>query len=97
MKKGTMKPIGESAKEWMKRKAFRDAYDALEPEYAVVSALIEARVKANLSQKELAKRMKTTQPTIARMESGRQIPSAATLLKLAKATGTRLQIRFVTA
>ncbi|MBV8549155.1 MAG: helix-turn-helix domain-containing protein [Alphaproteobacteria bacterium] len=92
-----MKPIGDSAKEWMKRKSFRDAYNALEPEYAVVSALIEARVKANLSQKELAKRMKTTQPAIARMESGRQVPSGATLLKFAKATGTRLQIKFVVA
>jgi ribosome-binding protein aMBF1 (putative translation factor) len=82
---------------WMKNKKFREAYDALEPEYAMAGALIEARIKAKLSQKQLAQRMKTTQPMIARMESGRQPPSTATLLKLAKATGTRLQIRFVEA
>ncbi|MFA4994013.1 MAG: helix-turn-helix transcriptional regulator [Bdellovibrionales bacterium] len=82
---------------WMKDKKFREAYDALEPEYALAGALIEARTKAKLSQKDLAHRMKTTQPMIARMESGRQPPSTATLLKIAKATGTRLQIRFVAA
>ena len=84
-------------KKWMKDPKFRAAYDALEPEYALAGALIEARSKAKLSQKELARRMKTTQPVIARMESGRQPPSTATLLKVAKATGTRLQIRFVDA
>jgi DNA-binding transcriptional regulator YiaG len=85
------------AKKWMKNPEFREAYDALEPEYAMAGALIEARKKAKLSQGELAKRMHTTQPMVARMESGRQPPSTATLLKVAKATGTRLQIRFVAA
>jgi len=92
-----MKSVREVSKKWFKNKKFREAYDALEPEFALASALIEARAKAKLSQKELAHRMKTTQPVIARMESGRQSPSTATLLKLAKATGTRLQIRFVEA
>jgi ribosome-binding protein aMBF1 (putative translation factor) len=92
-----MKTVRESAKKWMKNPKFRAAYDALEPEYAMASAIIEARIKSKLSQKQLARRMKTTQPMIARMESGRQPPSTATLLKLAKATGTRLQIRFVEA
>jgi ribosome-binding protein aMBF1 (putative translation factor) len=92
-----MRSVREVSKKWFKSKKFREAYDALEPEYALASALIEARAKARLSQKELARRMDTTQPMIARMESGRQSPSTATLLKIAKATGTRLQIRFVSA
>jgi len=92
-----MKTVREVSKKWLKSKKFREAYDALEPEYALAAALIEARMKSSLSQKELAHRMKTTQPMIARMESGRQPPSTATLLKIAKATGTRLQIRFVEA
>jgi ribosome-binding protein aMBF1 (putative translation factor) len=92
-----LKPARDLINKWMKDKKFKEAYDALEPEYALASALIEARGKANLSQKELAHRMKTTQPMIARMESGRQAPSTVTLLKIAKATGTRLQIRFVDA
>ena len=95
MKKGI--PARNLINKWMKGKKFREAYAALEPEYALAGALIEARKTANLSQGELAKRMKTTQPMIARMESGRQPPSTATLFKVAEATGTRLQIRFVSA
>ena len=89
--------VQDSIEQWMKSKKFREAYDALEPEYALASAIIEARIRAKLSQKQLARRMRTTQPMIARMESGRQPPSTATLLKFAKATGTRLQIRFIEA
>jgi ribosome-binding protein aMBF1 (putative translation factor) len=82
---------------WMKDPAFQEAYDALEPEYALAHAIIETRTKAGMSQKQLARRMKTTQPVIARMESGRQPPSTKTLLNFAKATGTRLEIRFISA
>lgn len=97
MKKTSFKPVDASIKDWMKNPAFREAYDALEPEYALAAALIEVRRKRKLSQKELARRMRTTQPVIARMEGGRQTPSTSTLLKFAKATGTRLEIRFVEA
>lgn len=90
-------PVRESSKKWFKSKKFRDAYNALEDEFALAGALIEARAKAGLSQKELARRMKTTQPAIARMESGRQLPSSATLLRIAEATGTKLRISFVEA
>jgi transcriptional regulator with XRE-family HTH domain len=43
---------------------------------------------------QLAKRMKTTQSTIARLESGRGLPSTRTLSRFAKATGDRLKISF---
>lgn len=92
-----MKTFKEVAKKWHKSKTYRAAYAALEEEYALAGALIEARGRAGLSQRELAKRMKTTQPTIARMESGKQLPSAATLLRFAAATGTKLRISFVDA
>jgi ribosome-binding protein aMBF1 (putative translation factor) len=92
-----MKTIKEAAKEWRKSKTYRAAYDALADEYALAGALIEARAKAGLSQRELAERMHTTQPAIARMESGRQLPSAASLLKFAEATGTKLRISFIEA
>jgi ribosome-binding protein aMBF1 (putative translation factor) len=92
-----LRTVEDLAKEWMKDPKFRKEYEALEPRYALAAAVIEARIKANLSQKELARRMKTTQPMIARMEGGRQPPSTATLFRLAKATGTKLQIKFVEA
>src|SRR5438552_916095 len=55
---------------------------------------IAARIRAGLSQAELARRMKTTQSTIARLESGRGKPSTRTLDRFAKATGHKLRISF---
>ncbi len=72
----------------------RKHYDALEEEFALMEAVAKARARSGLSQAELAKRMKTTQSTIARLESGRGKPSTRTLDRFAKATGHRLQIGF---
>ncbi len=72
----------------------RKRYDALEEEFALMAAVAKARARSGLSQAELAKRMKTTQSTIARLESGRGRPSTRTLDRFAKATGHRLKIAF---
>jgi ribosome-binding protein aMBF1 (putative translation factor) len=81
-------------KKWMKEPGYRKEYEALEEEFALMAAVAKARERAGLSQAELAKRMKTTQSTIARLESGRSHPSTRTLTRLAKATGHRLKISF---
>ena len=81
-------------KKWMKGPEFRHEYDALEEEFALILEVAKARQRAGLSQAELAKRMKTTQSTIARLESGRGLPSTRTLGRFAKATGHRLKISF---
>jgi len=82
-------------RKWMKSDpAYRRAYAAQEAEFALVAAMIDARAHAGLSQKELARRMKTTQAVIARLESGRVKPSTRTLERLAKATGMKLKISF---
>ena len=57
-------------------------------------SLIEVRTRANLTQAELAERMKTTPSVVARLEGGRARPSARTLEKIARATGARLRISF---
>jgi transcriptional regulator with XRE-family HTH domain len=81
-------------KKWMKDPAYRKEYEALEEEFALMAEVAKARARAGLSQAELAKRMKTTQSTIARLESGRGLPSTRTLGRFAKATGHRLRISF---
>ncbi|MFZ5537818.1 MAG: helix-turn-helix transcriptional regulator [Pseudomonadota bacterium] len=68
-------------------------YDALEPEYAIARELIAARARAGLTQAQLAERMHTTQSTIARLESGKSMPSLRTLARYAEATGSRAVIR----
>ncbi len=63
-------------------------------EFELSRSLIEARTRAKLPQAELARRMKTTQSVVARLESGRMRPSIRTLEKIAPATSTRLHISF---
>jgi ribosome-binding protein aMBF1 (putative translation factor) len=68
-------------------------YDALAPEFEISAELIRARRRAGLSQAELAARMGTSQSTIARLESGQMLPSTKTLLRVAKATGSKVRVR----
>ena len=75
--------------------AVKAAYDAMAEEFDIAAALIDARTHAGLSQAAVATRMGTTQSVVARMESGRTLPSARSLQRYAEATGTRLKIAFV--
>jgi len=52
----------------------------------------EARLAAGLTQSELAHRLNTTQPAIARLESPRSNPRLATLTQALAACGRRLQL-----
>jgi len=81
-------------KKWMKNPKYKDEYEKLAPEFELARVIIEARTKAGLTQAQLAKRMKTTQSVIARLEGGRVHPSTETLERFAKATGSRLKIGF---
>lgn len=81
-------------KRMMKNPEVRKEYDALEEEFALMAEVAKARMRAGLTQAQLAKRMKTTQSTVARLESGRGKPSTRTLARFAKATGHRLKISF---
>lgn len=89
-----MTKIKDLHKKWLRDDDYRKEYDALEEEFALASALISARSRAGLTQEELAEKMDTSQSAIARMESGRTIPSGTTLKRFARATGTRLRITF---
>ncbi len=86
----------------MKKKMLADrevraAYDALADEFDLARELIAARVRAGLTQAEVAARMETTQSVVARLESGAQMPNVNTLLKFAKATRSRPIIKLLAA
>lgn len=89
-----MTKVSDLHQKWMKNDDYRKAIERLAPEFALARAVIDARVKAGLTQEQLAQRMATTQSVIARLESGRTRPSTQTLERLAAATGTRLRITF---
>jgi len=86
--------ISDMHKRWMEEPQYQRAYEALEGEFGLAKAVIEARNRVGLTQAELARKMGTTQPVLARLEGGRTRPSMRTLERLARATGTRLLIRF---
>ncbi|MBI2680186.1 MAG: helix-turn-helix transcriptional regulator [Candidatus Solibacter usitatus] len=79
-------------KKWLKDPKYRREYAALGEEFSLVAALIEARTRAGLTQQQVARRMKTTQAVIARLEGGGSKPSTRTLERYAQATGSRLRI-----
>jgi predicted transcriptional regulator len=68
-------------------------YDALAPQFEIAAELLRARLRAGLSQTELAARMGTSQSAIARLESGDTLPSTKTLLRYAQATGSRVRVK----
>ena len=88
----TIKAKDLHARDMASDPAYRAAYDALDDEFALVGALIQARTRAQLSQAEVASRMGTTESAVSRLESGRVKPSTRTLERYARATGHKLHI-----
>lgn len=79
-------------KKWIKNMAYKKAYEDLELEFSIISAIIDARIKKGITQKEIAEKMGTKQSSIARFESGRYNPTLAFVQKLANAIGTRIKV-----
>lgn len=83
--------------EQLKNKEFRKEWEALQPEYTIMKAMIEARTSQGLTQKELSIRSGIAQGDISKMETGNANPSIKTLQRLASAMGKKLKISFVDA
>lgn len=64
-------------------------------EMEIADQVFTVRCLENWSQAELARRVGTSQPAIARLESGRSAPSFELLKRIATAVGLRLHISFV--
>jgi ribosome-binding protein aMBF1 (putative translation factor) len=75
--------------------ALQHEYERLGPRYEAISALIRARHRAQLTQRELAERMGVTQSVVARLESAEHSPRLDTLAEAARALDCDLDIRFV--
>jgi len=74
---------------------FKQAYEDLEVEYTIMNEMLKLREKSGMSQSQLSKRTGITQPDISRLENGKANPSIATLKKVARAFGKKLQVQFV--
>ena len=89
------KSFRESLNEQLKDPDFRAEYEALEPEFQIIRAMLNGRAMLNLTQKDLAERSGITQADISRLENGNANPSIRTLKKLASAMNMALDIKFV--
>jgi ribosome-binding protein aMBF1 (putative translation factor) len=88
-----MRAETEREKRQVRDAAFARLLEEMRPENALKTAMIEARIRAGLTQQQLAERMGTKQTAIARLERGRSSPNIRTLKKLAEVTRSRLVIR----
>ena len=88
------KSFDEYFKEKMKDPVIKQEYDALEPEYTIIQAMIDARKASGLTQKQLSEKTGITQGDISRLENGNGNPSLRTLQRLAKGMGMKLDISF---
>ena len=70
-------------------------YDALQPEYDIIQAMIDARVQQNMTQKDLSAKTGITQADISRIENGTRNPSLRMVKKLAQGLGMQLKLEFV--
>ena len=90
-----MSDLQELTDELMQDPDFRKEYDALQPEMNITRAILDARIKAGMTQMELAEKSGISQADICRLEKGTRNPSIALLKRLAEAMDSTLRIEFV--
>ena len=96
MKRGcNMTTYNEFKQKMLLNPEVRKEYDALEEEFDIIQALINARKKQNITQQELSERTGITQADISRIEKGFRNPSLAMVKRLAQGLGMRLKIEFI--
>ena len=82
-------------KEELNDPEFKKVYDAFEDEFNLAQEVIRLRIKANMTQTELARKAHTSQPAISRLESGNYTNvSMAFLRKIGAALGAIPVVHF---
>ncbi len=81
-------------KKLLKNPEFKRLYKESQPEFQIARAIIRARIEKGYTQKDLAKKLNTTQSVISRVEQAKTSASISFLKRLAQALDTSLQIQF---
>ena len=74
---------------------FKKEWDSLEPEFNTIQAIIDARKKCNMTQKELAEKTGIDQSDISKIETGNANPALSTLKRLAEGMDMVLRLEFI--
>ena len=90
-----MTEFKEFLEEQKKDADFKKEYDALEPEFSIIQAMIEARRASGMTQKELSEKTGIAQGDISKLERGNANPSLKTLQRLAGGMGMKLKLEFI--
>ena len=90
-----MTTLDDFLNEQLKDPEFRKEYEALQPEFEIKRAMIEARRNSGMTQKQLADKTGIAQADISKLETGNANPSLKTLQRLAAGMGMRVKIEFV--
>ncbi len=90
-----MSDLQDLTKELMSDEEFCSEYEALQPEMDIMRAIMDARIRAGLTQIELSRKSGISQADISRLENGTRNPSLSLLKRLAEAMNTTLKIEFV--
>ena len=80
--------------EQLKDPEIRKEWDALEPEFTIIQAMIDARKRSGLTQKELSEKTGIAQSDISKLENGNANPSLKTLQRLARGMDMTIKIEF---
>ena len=91
------KNFRETLNEQMKNQEFKLEYDALSAEYQLINAILDARIAANITQKQLAEKTGIAQSDISKIENGNANPSLKTIERIASGMGMTVRITFVPA
>lgn len=89
------KNFRETLNNQLKEPEFKAEWDALEPEYQIIKAMLAGRKAKNITQKELAEITGITQGDISRLENGSANPSLRTIKRLANGLGFNVKLEFV--
>ena len=81
-------------KESLKDPDFRKVWEESEPEYLLARDIIKKRIEKKMSQRDLAKKLKTSQSVVSRIETMNANPSLFLLKRIAKVLEADLQVSF---
>ena len=70
-------------------------YEALQPEYEVVRAILDARKASHMTQQQLADKTGINRSDISKLENGNSNPSIHLLQRLAEGMNMTLKLEFV--
>ena len=90
-----MKTLNKVINEQLKDPEFKREYEKLQPEMAVIRAMVDARISQNLTQKQLSDRTGIDQADISKLENGTRNPTLNLLKRLADGMGMSLKIEFI--